>query len=359
MAPVPPVDSVTGVEPRVVIIGAGFITRIGHLRGYKAANANVVALCDLLPERAQALADQYGVPKVYTDWREMLAAERPDVVSVCLPNVQHLEVTITALDQGAHVVCEKPLATSVDEAKQMFVAAQRNGRLLLTAQNFRFYPATRLIKSVVDAGELGEVYFGEATAMRRLGIPTWGVFHQKAHSFGGSLLDIGVHRLDQTLWLMGNPRPLRVSATIETRWGTRPEIAALRGNNWEPARFDVDDFATAFVRLEGGKTLLLRSSWAAHVEAPQVMASRLIGTEGGAQTAPPSVFRLRHGNFVNESYANLPDQNSYDEEFKHFMAVFRGQAQPIVTEAQTLDVQRVLNAAYHSAEVGEEVAVEA
>lgn len=346
-------------EPRVAIIGAGFITRIGHLPGYRAANANVVAICDLLPERAQPLADQYGVPTVYSDWRAMLAAEQPDVVSVCLPNVLHREPTLAALAQGAHVVCEKPLATSVAEAEEMFAAARRAGRVLITGQNYRFTPAAKVIKAAVEAGDLGEIYFGEAIAMRRFGIPTWGEFHQKARSFGGSLLDIGVHMLDQTLWLMGSPRPLRVSATLETRWGTRPEVAALRGGAWNPETFDVDDFATAFVRLEGGATLLLRSSWAAHIGANE-MGSRLVGTQGGAQTEPPALFRLRHGYTVDEQFVGLPDRsrvNPYEEEFKHFMRVFRGEEAPLITETQTMDVQRVLNAAYRSAELGLEVSV--
>ncbi len=344
-------------EPRVAIVGSGYITRIGHLPGYKAAQANVVAICDLLPERARPLAEQYGVPAVYSDWREMLRLERPDVVSVCLPNVLHREPVLAALEAGAHVICEKPLATSVAEAKEMFDAARRNGRVLMAAQNFRFKPETRVIKTAVEAGELGEIYFAEAIATRRLGIPTWGEFHQKSRSFGGSMLDIGVHMLDQTLWLMGNPRPLRVSATMESRFGARADIAALRGNRWNHETFDVDDFATAFVRLAGGATLLVRSSWAAHIDAG-LMGSRLAGTEGGAQTAPPSLYRLRHGMMVDEKFTPLGEVDSYHEEFKHFMRVVKGQESPIVTEAQTMDVQRILNAAYRSAETGAEVAVE-
>lgn len=344
-------------EPRVAVIGAGFIARIGHLPGYRAAEANVVAICDRLPERAQPLAGKYGIPRVYTDWREMLRQESPDVVSVCLPNVDHCEPTVAALDAGAHVICEKPLATSVAEARQMFDAARRNGRVLMAAQNFRFKPETKAIKAAVDAGELGEIYFAEAIATRRLGIPTWGEFHQKSRNFGGSMLDIGVHMLDQTLWLMGNPRPLRVSATIETRWGTRPDIAALRGNTWNYETFDVDDLATAFVRLGGGATLLVRSSWAAHIQAGE-MTSRLVGTAGGAQTAPPAIFRLRNGMTTDELLMSLTQTDSYEEEFKHFMRVVQGQEPPAVSEAQTMDVQRILNAAYRSAECGEEVAVE-
>ncbi len=344
-------------EPRVAVIGSGFIARIGHLPGYRAAGANVVALCDILPERAKPLAEKYGIPKVYTDWREMLRQESPDVVSVCLANVLHFEPTIAALESGAHVICEKPLATSVAEARQMFDTARRNNRVLMAAQNFRFKPETQAIRAVVETGELGEIYFAEAIATRRLGIPTWGEFHQKARNFGGSMLDIGVHMLDQTLWLMGNPQPLRVSATIETRFGTRADIAMLRGNTWNHETFDVDDLATAFVRLEGGATLLVRSSWAAHIDAGQ-MNSRLVGTEGGAQTAPPTIFRLRNGMTTDETMVPLAQTDSYEEEFKHFMSVARGEEAPVVTEAQTMDVQRILNAAYRSAELGEEVAVE-
>ena len=343
---------------RVAIVGAGFATRIGHLPGYTASKADVAAICDLQPERAAALAEQFTVtPRIYTDWREMLAAERPDVLSVCVPNVLHEEIVIAGLESGAHVLCEKPLATSVASAERMFAAARRAGRALMAAQNYRWSPGTLAIKAAVDDGQIGEVYYAEATALRRLGIPGWGDFHRAELSAGGPLLDIGVHMLDQTVWLMGNPRPLRVSAALDRRFGQRPEIAALLGNAWDPERFDVEDFAVAFVRFEGGATLVLRASWAAHLETPTVMSTRLVGVDGGATTDPPAIFRLRGGLPTEERFTKLPDRRSYELEVAHFLAVARGECAPIVRAEETLNVQRILNAAYESAALGREVDV--
>jgi predicted dehydrogenase len=343
---------------KVAIVGAGFITRIGHLPGYSTAGADVVGLCDLLPERAEALAKQYPVvQRVYTDWREMLERERPDVVSVCLPNVLHEEPVVAALEQGAHVLCEKPLAPTVAAAERMFAAAKRTGRRLMAAQNFRWSPGTMAVKAAVDEGQIGEVYYAEATALRRMGIPSWGDFHRSELSAGGPLLDIGVHLLDQTLWLMGNPRAVRVSAMTARRYGHRPEIAALRGNAWDPAKFDVEDFATAFIRLEGGASIVLRASWAAHLDTMQIMSTRLLGTEAGATTDPPAIYRLRGGLPTEEKFTNLPQNRSYELEVAHFLAVARGHAEPLVREEETMNVQRILNAAYESAAKGCEVEV--
>ncbi|MBI2761876.1 MAG: Gfo/Idh/MocA family oxidoreductase [Chloroflexi bacterium] len=345
-------------DVKIAIIGAGFITRIGHLPGYAAAGVDVAGLCDVLPERAEALAKQYpNVRKVYGDWREMLERERPDVVSVCLPNVLHEEPVLAALEMGAHVLCEKPLAPSVASAERMFAAAHKAGRTLMAAQNFRWAPGSLAIKGAVDRGEIGHVYYSEATALRRLGIPSWGDFHRSELSAGGPLLDIGVHMLDLALWLMGNPRATRVSTVIDRRFGHLPEIAALRGNAWDPDKFDVEDFAVAFVRLEGGGSLLLRASWAAHLDFQTLMSVRLVGTEAGATTEPAAVYRLRGGLPTEEKFTNLPQNRSYELEVAHFLSVVRGDAIPLVREEETMNVQRILNAAYTSAAQGSEVEV--
>ena len=344
-------------ELKIVVIGAGFAGRVIHVPGYRAAFAPVAALCDAEEPRAQALARENSIPRVYTDWRSMLAEEKPDVVSVCLPNVCHREVTIAALDAGAHVLCEKPLATSVADARAMFDAARRNGKRLMAAQHFRFEPAAQAIKRAVESGDLGQVYYAEATALRRLGIPTWGTFHQRASSFGGCLLDIGVHMLDQTVWLMGNPTAARVSAVTQQRFGRRPEIAAAMRNAWDPQRFDVEDFGVAFVRFEDGASLVLRTSWAAHIGESR-FSSRLLGTEGGAITDPPTLYRLRDGAQVDEEFKALPKVSGWGLEMAHWLAVVRGEAEPLVREEETMNVQRILNAAYRSAEEGREVEVD-
>jgi predicted dehydrogenase len=341
--------------PKIVIIGAGFAARVGHLPGYTAARQPVAAICDVNNEPAFALAKQHNIPNVYDDWREMLATEKPDVVSVCVPNVAHRDIVLAALDAGAHVLCEKPLATSVAEAQEMFDAARRAGRVLMAAQNWRWDPGSRAVQRIVETGDLGELYYAEATAMRRMGIPTWGVFHQKALSAGGALLDIGVHMLDLAVWLFGNPRPLRVSATVGRRFGTRPEIAHMLRNAWDPQKFDVDDFAVALVHCEGGRTLLLRTSWAAHIEQ-ETFSVRLLGTEGGATTRPAMVYRNHAGIPANEQL-QVRDRSSYEGEIAHWLRVVAGKEPPLVRGEETLNVQRILEAAYRSAEQGGEVTI--
>lgn len=342
---------------KIVIVGAGFAGRVVHLPGYQANLAPVAAICDLVRERAQPLADQYGIPRVYTDWREMIEREQPDIVSVCLPNVLHHEVTVAALEAGAHVLCEKPLATSVAEARDMFEAARRAGRLLMAGQHLRFQPAACAIKRVIESGALGEVYHAEATAMRRLGIPTWGAFHQKAASAGGALFDIGVHMLDQTMWLIGNPRPTSVSAMTQERFGRRPEIAAILRNTWDPESFDVEDSAVAFVRFQNGTSLVLRASWAAHIRKEH-FGALVLGTQGGVTTNPPALYHTRNGVLADEEYRNLPPRNTYEAQARSFLTAVRGERELAVKEDETLNVQRVLNAAYRSAEEGREVEVE-
>lgn len=342
---------------KIAIIGAGFAARVVHLPGYSGVGQPVHAICDLDRERAQALAGRYNIPSVYTDWREMLEKEQPDIVSICLPNALHCEPTVASLEAGAHVLCEKPLATSVAEAHQMFDAARKAGRILMAAQHLRFESPARAIKRVIDSGALGEIYHAECNAMRRLGIPTWGTFHQKSASVGGPLLDIGVHILDQTMWLLGNPTPLRVAAVTQRRFGTRPEIAAALRNAWDPALFDVEDFGVAFVRFEGGMDLILRTSWAAHIKEND-FGVRILGTEGGVTTEPPALYHMRNGVLANEEYAALQPRNTYEAQARYFLQAVRGEREPEVKEAETMNVQRILNAAYRSAEEGREVGVE-
>ena len=344
-------------ELKIVVAGAGFVTRVAHLPGFRAAGAPVGAVCDVDEDRARALAQQYEIPRVYGDWRQMLAQEEPDIVSVCLPNALHCEVTLAALKGGAHVLCEKPLATSVTEARAMFDAAHRCGRHLMAAHHFRFDVAAQAIKKGVDSGALGEIYYSEATALRRMGIPSWGAYHQRSLA-GGCLMDYGVHALDQTIWLAGNPNPLSVSAVMQQRFGQRPEIVAAWGANaWDPKCFDVEDFAAAFVRFQDGSSMVLRTSWAAHIAKDQ-FSSLLLGAEGGATTLPPTVYSLGEGKQVNEELGPFPWSNPYEAEMAHFLAVARGEVGPIVKEEETMNVQRILDAAYRSAEEGREVRVE-
>jgi predicted dehydrogenase len=254
------------------------------------------------------------------------------------------------------VLCEKPLATSVAEAGEMFACARKAGKHLMAAQNWRWDAGSRAIRRVVDTGDLGEIYHAEATALRRMGIPSWGVFHQSKLSSGGALLDVGVHMHDLAVWLMGNPEPVRVSAATDRRFGTRPEIAKMMRSAWDPEAFDVEDFAIALVHFGNGATLLLRTSWAAHIDA-ETFSVRLVGTEAGATTVPPTVFRNRAGIPADE-HLQVQKINSYEREIQHWLRVVAGKEHQIVAPSETINVQRIINAAYRSAAERREVEVE-
>jgi predicted dehydrogenase len=342
--------------PRAAVIGAGWIAEHCHLPGYRRAGVEVAAVADLVEERAAAMAAAFGARAVYADWREMLREEKPDLVSVCLPNVFHHEAVMAALAAGAHVLCEKPLATSLAQAEEMFEAARKRRLLLMAEQNVRFRKANQVIKERLAAGELGEVYHAEAVYIRRLGIPNWGSFTMKRFSAGGALLDIGVHVVDLALWFMDNPRPVTVSAQTEMRFGRRPEIAAARHGAWNPDLFDVEDFATAFVRFQGGATLYLQTSWASHIEQSREYV-RLLGTEAGVVNDPPAFYRLREGRPEDEPL-DIPRMSGWLESVQHFVDAAAGRVECAVKPEETLNAQRILDAAYASAARGREVEVE-
>jgi predicted dehydrogenase len=346
------------VPPKIVLIGAGWAARNAHLPGFRAAGTPVAAICDINPTPAQTLAKQYNIPNVYSDYKEMIEREKPDSVHVLLPNVAHREPVLFALAHGANVLCEKPLATSVAEAQEMFAAAKSAKRALMAAQSWRFESPSRAIKRLVDAGELGEIYFGEATAMRRMGIPMWGLFHYKEHSHGGAMLDIGVHMLDLAVWLMGNPTPVRVSSMVTAKFGKRAEFAKMLRNAWDPARFDVDDFAISLVHFANGASLVLRVSWAAHIAEQQLFDVRLLGTEAGATITPPMLYRTSDGIPIDGKLQIQPG-SGYEREMAHWLKVLSGEAEPLVKPEETLNVQRILDAAYRSAEEQREVTIEA
>ncbi len=341
---------------KYAVIGAGWAAREAHLPGFTAAGQQVAAICDVIETPAKTLAAKHGIPKIYADWREMIETEKPDAVSVCLPNVMHREPVLFALEHGAHVLCEKPLACSVAEAEEMFSAAEKAGRILMAGQSWRFDAGSHAIRRVIDAGELGEIYYGEATALRRMGIPAWGTFHQAQFSAGGALLDIGVHMLDLAVWLMGNPRPVRVSATTQARFGKRPEIAKMLRSAWDPEKFDVEDFAVAFVHFDNGATLLLRTAWAAHIDA-ETFNVRILGTEAGATTVPPVIYRNREG-IPSDETINVRRASPYEREIAHWINVVEGTAQPLVRPEETLNVQRIIEFAYASAREGREIVIE-
>jgi predicted dehydrogenase len=338
---------------KVAVVGAGWIATHAHRPGYNTAGVRIVGLADLALGVARKAAAEFGVERAYRSWRRMLAVEKPDIVSVCVPNVFHREVVTAALEAGAHVLCEKPLATSVGEAQSMFAAATKVGRHLMTEHNLRFRPVNIAIKQRIESGEFGRVYHANAVYIRRLGIPTWGSFTMSRFSHGGSMLDIGVHVIDCAMWFMGSPRPVEVMAQIGARFGNRPEYAAARRNAWDPEAFDVDDFGAAFVRFEDGSTMTVQASWASHVERDREYI-HVLGDDAGATNDPGVIYRLIDGERVDEPL-EVPRSTGWLEAVEHFVRVVEGKEHLRVLPEETLNVQRVLDACYESSRLGRAV----
>ena len=203
---------------RVAVIGYSFMGRI-HTQAWLTAGrffdlgtrVEVAAVCGRDATAAAEFAERFGIPRVFTDWRDVVADPGIDLVDICTPGDTHAEIAIAALDAGTHVLCEKPLAMNAAEAKEMCRAAKERGKILQVALQTRFGGPARFVKSFIDNGNMGHIYYARAKALRRRGVPHWGVFIDKEKQGGGPLIDIGVHILDLTLFFMGYPKP--ISAT--------------------------------------------------------------------------------------------------------------------------------------------------
>lgn len=272
---------------RVGIIGCGNIARTKHMPTLAKYpdRVEMVAFCDIDRTKAEKAAKDYGTPDavVYTDYLECVKNESIDAIHVCTPNRSHCMITVAALNSGKHVMCEKPMAISSEDAKAMVDAAVKNGKLLTVGYQNRFRTDTQALKKLIDKGELGEIYYAKAHALRRRGIPNWGVFSNKYEQGGGSLIDIGTHSLDITLWMMDNYKPVAVLGSTFNKLGT-----TLRGEeqgtdeHWDPDTFEVEDAAFGFVRFENGATVYLETSWALNTLDQRQAMNTLYGTKAGS-----------------------------------------------------------------------------
>ncbi len=268
-------------ELRAAVIGLGWAGQ-QHLKAYLALpRTTVTAIADPDPVLLGRIQQEYGIEQAFTDYREMLEWGEIDVVSVGTPNFAHAEPTIDALDHGMHVLVEKPLARTYAEGLRMVQAAERNDRVMQVMFNQRFRPDVQVVKRFIDDGGLGDVYHAKSRWLRRSGIPGRGRkwFVSKELSGGGPLIDLGVHMLDMALYAMGEPKVEAVSGASYNTLGQR-FVTDMYG---EDAVYEVEDFATAFIRVEGGRTLALEASWATYRENGDFINLMLYGDRGGAE----------------------------------------------------------------------------
>ena len=321
----------------------------------KQPDVKILAVCDVNPESARRAAERFEVPHIFEDYSKLLAMGEIDAVHVCTPNYLHMPPTVDALEAGKHVMVEKPLARNSIEGAQMVEAARKNNRKLMVAQNMRFGPEAQCLKRFIDAGDLGEIYFGRVWALRRRGVPSWGVFTDKEKQGGGPLIDIGVHVLDLTLYLMGHPKPTAASGKAYTKIGNTPGHVGVWGP-WDYKNYTVEDYAAAFVRLDNGASLVIESSFAANL-GDERMSSLLLGTRGGAETNPLRIYGEERGTLIDITPVHLGNWSSYEAEVRGFYDAIQNDTEPPVTGEQALNVMKILDAIYTSSEENREVVI--
>jgi predicted dehydrogenase len=352
---------------KIGIIGCGGIANGKHMPALShVKEAEIVAFCDIIVERAEKAKATYGTEdaQVFSNYQEMLAQADLDVVHVCTPNASHAELSIAALEADCHVMCEKPMAKTTAEAKAMIEAANRTGKKLTIGYQNRFRKDSLYLHEVCAEGQLGNIYFGKAHAIRRRAVPTWGVFLDEEAQGGGPLIDIGTHALDLTLWMMNNYQPKFVVGKAYHEL-SQTKNAANAWGSWDPEKFSVEDSAFGFVVMENGATIFLEASWALNSLDVKEAKTTLMGSKAGAD--------MNNGLTINgEDHSLLYEKNIELEtggvdfyegtgetpeilEAQSWISAVINDTEPVVKPEEAMVVTEILEAIYKSSATGEPV----
>ncbi len=341
------------------ILGCGFIGRVHINQILEQDDAEVVAVYDPFVKLAETEAERTGA-KVIATPEELVAMAEVDAVIVASPNKTHADLSILALNAGKHVICEKPLSLSGAKAKEIVEAAEKAGTVTMVPHQMRWAGSSQKVKELTAKGELGNIYYGKASWIRQCGIPGWGSwFTRFDESGGGPLIDIGVHMLDLSLYLMGSPKPVSVFGSTYAEFGPRKMGTGTWGTPEWDGVYDVEDLASALIKMDNGATLLLEVSWAANA-APEVCKPmvNLFGTEGGAEVIPGGKDLRLTGMKFGQSFtcdANCPDVNLRIEMIRHFIDCVKEGKQTIAPVFSGMVNNIVLDAIYESARTGKSV----
>lgn len=339
---------------RVAVIGAGQVARTSHINHYQDIDGvEVAAVCDINAKTAEDAANALGIPRWYNDVHLMLREVEPDAVSICVPNKFHCEMTCIALEHGCHVLCEKPPAITVKEAEQMRDTAKRWGKILTFGFHFRYAERIAFLKKQIENGELGTIYAGDVTWMRRRGIPGWGNFTDKELQGGGPLIDIGVHMLDLAVYLMDYPAVDYVCATASDRIGKRGGTGLM--GQWDKERFGVEDGLFGFIKFAGGSSLNIRTSFAVNIGEKEKRTLCLYGDKKGLSVFPAELYGEEDGRQENRTYPFDEMGDWHYDCIRHFVECCREHARNLVTPDQAVYVQKLIAGLYRSAETGKPV----
>jgi len=352
---------------RLGFIGCGGIANGKHLPAYsKNPEAELVAFCDIVLERAEKACKQYGAEgaKVYEDYKELLRDETIDAVLVLTHNSEHCRITVDALDAGKHVLCEKPMAMNYAEAKKMIEARDRSGKVLTIGYQGRWRLDSLYLKELCDEGEFGEIYYAEATALRRRAVPTWGVFIDEEKQGGGPLIDIGTHALDLTLHMMNNYEPAFCVGKTFHKLNKQTNTGNSWGD-WDTERFTAEDAAFGFIVMKNGAVINLRSSWALNYVDCKEAVTLICGDKGGADMPQSGELRI-NGIKNSRQYVMTPNlkrggvaffegaggDSPSDLEAACFLGAIQGKCKLNVTAEEAACVTKILEGIYESEKTG-------
>ncbi|MDB4866470.1 MAG: gfo/Idh/MocA family oxidoreductase [Cohnella sp.] len=345
----------------VAVIGAGSISEV-HFNAYtNNPEVNLYAVCDLNEERAKAKAAKYGAQKVFTDYRQLLADAAVDAVSICTWNNSHAEISIAAVEAGKSVLVEKPLCKTVEEAERVEAAVRKSNKVLQVGFVRRYSSNTKIVKDFLESGDLGEIYFAKATCLRRLGNPG-GWFSDKERSGGGPLIDLGVHIIDLSWYLMGKPKVKSVSGNVYNRLGNRDNVKNLsfyKASDYDASKNTVEDLANAMIRFENGASLLVDVSFTLHAKKDEITV-KIYGDKGGAEIEP-ELFLVteKHDTILNMApqvdHASFDFNEGFQSEINHFVDACFGRKETLSPVEDGLEMMKILCGIYESAEKGIEI----
>lgn len=365
----------TSKKMRVGIIGTGWIAE-AHIEAYKRQpDVEIVAAADLIPGKAAAFMKKFGVEGVKTDYashKEMIDDKslKLDAVSICTYNRQHAVPAIYALENGINVLLEKPMCVTIEEAAEIVRAEKKSGKVLSIGFQPRFDPNMQMIKKIVQSGELGQIYYVQTGGGRRRGIPTpFGTTFIEDKTAGlGALADIGCYSLDLVLNALGNPKPLTVSGYKSAFFGTDPNYSnyVATGHPEYAKLFGVDDFAAAFVRLEGGIILDFRIAWAMNIDTPG--DTIILGTKGGLRVPStdcwngvlPKPLKIYHEVAGSQVETEIPLKqtiNLWDAKIRSFLDACKEGGKAPVPSADILYNQAILDGIAKSNALGREIEI--
>jgi predicted dehydrogenase len=344
---------------RLGIIGAGFIGKIHAQMFSQVTDVQVAGITDFSRPLAEKAAVEFGIPRIFDSAEQLVDSEDLDAVVIGVPNAFHKPLAVRALGNGKHVLLEKPMALSGTEAREIVKAADASGKTLMISHQMRWEPLSRQAHSIAHSGELGTIYNARAGMMRRKAIPGWGSwFTRKSESGGGPLIDLGVHVLDLTLWLMGNPLPTSVFGSTYAMFGPRRKGLGTWGTPQWDGYCDVEDLASALIKFDNGATLHLEVSWAVNTDSDSGHAIHVMGDEGGISLYAKKM--LLTGQKFDRAFdvaIPVPDgaENARVLLSRHFAHCVRTGEKPISDGISGLVNSTILDAIYRSAETGDSV----